>query len=348
MKQTEKEVMAMSNSSLVTYTNLTRNHSGRRTQPITKIAIHHMYAIWTGRQCADYFAATDRQASSNYCIGVDGDIAMSVEEANRAWTTSSEWCDQRAVTIEVANTSLSGDTPISGKSLDALIKLCLDICERNGIKECTFTGAKNGVLQMHKWYAATSCPGVYLGNQFPYIASVVSRGLRAVQPTEPTPSPTITNGLYKVQIGAYEQKQNADKMLVQAKSKGFKDAFIVLEGKLYKVQIGAYKEKANADAQLAKAKALKFQTYLVTPTTAPSTDHVTKSGTWVFSTTVNVRSGAGVTYSKVAQYGAGQVVNIDSTQLIGGIVWGHYIGASSGEHRYVALEENGKAYGSWM
>ena len=39
---------------------------------------------WSGRQCADYFAGTTRQASSNYCIGVDGDVAMSVDEDDRA------------------------------------------------------------------------------------------------------------------------------------------------------------------------------------------------------------------------------------------------------------------------
>lgn len=178
--------MRVSNSPLVTYTNLSRNHSGRRTEPITKIAIHHMYAVWSGKRCADYFATTKRQASSNYCIGVNGDIAMSVEEKNRAWTTSSNWCDQRAVTIEVANSSLSGDTPVSAASMKSLIALVADICKRNGIKKCTYTGDKSGVLQMHKWYASTSCPGKYLGSRFSYIAEEVNK-LLAPKPTTTKP-----------------------------------------------------------------------------------------------------------------------------------------------------------------
>jgi len=32
----------------------------------------------------DYFAGTTRQAFSNYCIGADGDVAMSVDEDDRA------------------------------------------------------------------------------------------------------------------------------------------------------------------------------------------------------------------------------------------------------------------------
>ena len=70
----------MTKSSLCTYANITGNrNSGRSGNRVCKITPHYMAAHWMGRQCADYFAATARQASSNYCIGYDGDIAMSVD-----------------------------------------------------------------------------------------------------------------------------------------------------------------------------------------------------------------------------------------------------------------------------
>lgn len=94
----------MTKSSLCTYANITGNrNSGRSGNRVCKITPHYMAAHWTGRQCADYFAATARQASSNYCIGYDGDIAMSVDEGDRAWTSASKWNDDRAITIECAN-----------------------------------------------------------------------------------------------------------------------------------------------------------------------------------------------------------------------------------------------------
>lgn len=75
----------MTKSKLCAYTHITRNHSaGRGGCGVCKITSHYMVARWSGRQCADYFAGTTRQASSNYCIGVDGDVAMSVDEDDRA------------------------------------------------------------------------------------------------------------------------------------------------------------------------------------------------------------------------------------------------------------------------
>lgn len=69
---------------------------------------------------------------------------MYVEEKNRAWTTGSPVCDNVAVTIEVANINAKGE--ITAKAMNTLIKLCADICKRNGIKKCTYTGDKSGTL----------------------------------------------------------------------------------------------------------------------------------------------------------------------------------------------------------
>ena len=38
-----------------------------------------------------------------------------------------------------------------------------------------------------------------------------------------------TNKLYKVCIGAYKDKDNADKILKEAKEKGFKDSYIIYQ-----------------------------------------------------------------------------------------------------------------------
>lgn len=68
--------------------------------------------------------------------------------------------------------------------------------------------------------------------------------------------------LYKVQIGAFKNKANADQLAARAKAKGF-DQYVVRQDGLYKVQIGAYAKKANAEAQAAKAKKAGFETYIV-------------------------------------------------------------------------------------
>lgn len=127
--------------------------------------------------CGSWFSQTKAQASSNYGIGSDGRIGLYVDEANRAWTTASSWCDNKAVTIEVANDQIGGDWHVSDAALNSLVNLCVDICQRNGITACTYTGDKSGTLQKHEWYANTNCPGPYLGRQFTWIAAQVNARL---------------------------------------------------------------------------------------------------------------------------------------------------------------------------
>lgn len=206
----------MSNSSLVSIVNYSPNHSGRRNQPITKIAIHHTAGAVSAATIGNIFRPTSRQASCNYGIGNDNKIVLCVDESNRSWCTSSSWCDNRAITIEVANSSNGGNWPVSDRVLATLIDLVTDICRRNGIKNCTYTGGKDGVLQKHEWYANTNCPGPYLDSKFSYIASEVNKRLAGGSGS----SNTGTSSLYRVrkswadaksQKGAFRNLENAKK-----------------------------------------------------------------------------------------------------------------------------------------
>ena len=207
----------MSNSSLVNMTMLSPNHSGHRNQPITKIAIHHTAGAISAATIGQIFRPTSRQASCNYGIGNDNKIVLCVDESNRSWCTSSSWCDNRAVTIEVANSANGGNWPVSDRTLATLIDLVTDICRRNGIRNCTYTGGKDGVLQKHEWYANTNCPGPYLGSKFSYIASEVNKRLSGNSSSSGGAS---TYSLYRVrkswsdvksQKGAFRDFDNAKK-----------------------------------------------------------------------------------------------------------------------------------------
>lgn len=168
----------MSNSSLVNYTKISPNSSAR-TAKIDTITIHHMACNLSVEVCGAGFAQTSRAASSNYGIGTDGRIGLYVDESRRAWTSSNWQNDNRAITIEVANDGGAPDWHVSDKALAATIDLCVDICQRNGISRLNYTGDTSGNLTMHKWFAATACPGPYLGGKFPYIAEEVNKRLGA-------------------------------------------------------------------------------------------------------------------------------------------------------------------------
>lgn len=180
----------MSNSSLVNYTRLSPNHSGARNHVIDTITIHHMAGNLSVETCGNVFANPSRQASSNYGIGSDGRVGMYVEECNRSWCTSSSSNDNRAVTIEVADDVIGGNWHVSDAALDKTIELCTDICRRNNIKRLNYTGDKSGNLTMHRWFAATSCPGEYLASKFPYIAAEVNKRLGSAASKPATSSGT--------------------------------------------------------------------------------------------------------------------------------------------------------------
>jgi len=174
----------MSNSSLVTYTKLSPNHSGKRSHVIDTISIHCMAGNLSVESCGNLFANPARKASSNYGIGSDGRIALYVDEANRSWCTSSSSNDNRAITIEVANTVTADPWPVSDKAYASLINLLVDICKRNNIKALLWKADKNLIGQIHKqnmtvhrWFAAKSCPGDWLYNRHGQIADEVNKRL---------------------------------------------------------------------------------------------------------------------------------------------------------------------------
>lgn len=178
----------MSNSALVNYARMSPCNSGRRTQPISKITVHHMAGNLTVEQCGAVFAPASRGASANYGIGTDGRVGLYVDEANRSWASSSAWNDNRAVTIEVANSSVGGDWPVSDAAWAKLVELCADICRRNGIRALTWTGDRNGSLTCHYMFKATACPGPYLKARMAQLASEVNARLSGGS-VSPAPAP---------------------------------------------------------------------------------------------------------------------------------------------------------------
>ena len=75
------------------------------------------------------------------------------------------------------------------------------------------------------------------------------------QPSEPE-----KKTLYRVQVGAFKSKANADAYAKKADAAGFNGAFVTQGSNgLYKVQVGAFSNKANADAYAEKAEKAGFK-----------------------------------------------------------------------------------------
>lgn len=289
----------MSNSSLATYKwNGSTNHYNIRDHAIDTITIHHMAGNLTLAGCCN--AVQSRGGSTNYCIDSNGNIGVMIDERFRAWTSSNRANDMRAVTIEVANAPGAGEPNwvVTDKALNACIKLCADICKRNGIKKLNYTGDTSGNMTMHRWFFATGCPGPYLGSKFPYIAAEVNKLLTTAPAPAPAVKPTVTN---PGTGGGTSQIYRVRKTWADSKS-----------------QIGAFKSLDNAKkACKAGYKVFDEKGNAVYPETAAKTYKVK-----VVHDDLNIRSGAGVSNKVVGSIRDHGVYTIVSDKVVDGQTWG--------------------------
>ena len=295
--------MAYTNSPLVSYIKISPNKSINRNHAIDTISIHCMAGNLSIEQCGNLFANPSKQASSNYGIGSDGRIGLYVEEKDRSWCTSSSSNDNRAITIEVANTQAKDPWPVSDAAMASLIKLCADICKRNNIKKLLWKGDKNLIGQVdkqnmtvHRWFAAKACPGDYLYSRHGYIADEVNKILGQNTPIEPvTPDkpkePTQPTAPSNYKVGdIVKLKANATYYNGVSIPNFVKNSTLYYRG-TNKNGIIISTQKTGAITGVVKADALESGTSNPTQPTAPSTYTVK-----VTCDCLNVRRGPGTRY----------------------------------------------------
>ena len=201
--------MTYTNSPLVCYTLLSPNHSGKRRHAIDRISPHCVVGQCTAETLGGWFSRSSNGASSNYGIDRDGRVGLYVEEKNCSWCTSSNPNDQRAVTIECASDTRNPYT-MNGAVYDTLIKLCADICRRNGKRKLLWLADREKtlsyepaedemVLTVHRWFANKSCPGEWLYSRLGDLAQrvTVALGEQAESPA-PAVSPAEAEGTENV------------------------------------------------------------------------------------------------------------------------------------------------------
>ena len=205
------------------------NHSGQRTEDVCIITPHSIVGQASMQTLGNIFANPSREASSNYGACIDGIVGI-VSEDNRSWCSSSDWNDQRAITIEIADEPTTAGE-VRPEVWDMVIDLCVDICKRYGFKKlvnCSnLDDLKNKLesrdsdtclLSQHNWYSATSCPGDWIKAHMQELADRVT----ALLNDEPAPVEEEAEVLYRVQVGAYKNRKNAEIMLMDLENAGFK------------------------------------------------------------------------------------------------------------------------------
>lgn len=185
----------MSNSRLTTYVRLSPNVTKPRQGTIKGVAIHCTAGgkDLPASNFADLprFVIPDKKmgASCHYVVGGDGSIAQVCGEENRAWCTSNK-IDHQLVTIEVASDHVAPYL-VNTAAIESLVKLLVDICQRNGIPNLLWKGDKSLMghwdkqnMVVHRWTSNKACPGDFLYNLHPKIASAVNEILAGKEEEE--------------------------------------------------------------------------------------------------------------------------------------------------------------------
>lgn len=121
---------------------------------------------------------------------------------------------------------------MNSKVYDSLVKLCTDICWRNGKKKLLWLGDRNKalnytpksdemVLTVHRWFANKSCPGGWLYARLGDLAAKVTAALSS--PSEPKPAPNKKQ-LYRVRMTWADSKSQKGAFSVLANAKKCADS----------------------------------------------------------------------------------------------------------------------------
>lgn len=124
------------------------------------------------------------------------------------------------------------------------------------IVECAFLDNKKDV-QIIDTVAEQQAMGVAIAKGFLRQLKVAYKAPQAT-----IREPELVSTLYRVQVGAFSKKANAERKMEAVKAAGF-DAFLTcMDDTLWRVQIGAFAVKANADRMLEKVLAAGFSGYV--------------------------------------------------------------------------------------
>lgn len=195
----------MSDSSMVSYRKISPNRNSPRDHMIDTISIHCYVGQASVEDMGAQFSQSSEQSSSNYGIGFDGRVGLYVPESDRSWCTSNRVNDMRAITIECASDK-TDPYAINDKVYATLIKLCADICKRNGIKKLIWSNDKNTRVNhlngcnmtVHRDFANKACPGDYIYNRLGKIAQEVNALIGAI--------PSDEQPLYRVRKSWSDEK----------------------------------------------------------------------------------------------------------------------------------------------
>lgn len=221
----------------------------------------------------------DRACVHAFIDGNTGEVYQTLPWNHRGWHGGGssnnthigvEMCEPACIKYTGGSSFTCSNLPVARavvqRTYDTAVQLFAHLCKEynldplaDGVIVSHKEGHKRGIASNHGdpehlWN------GLGMGYTMDTFRKAVSAAVKADSVKDETAPATPERTLYRVQVGAYGVKKNAENQLAKIKAAGFSDAFIAVvdNGTLYRVQVGAFSKKANAEAQLAKVQKAGF------------------------------------------------------------------------------------------
>lgn len=254
--------------------------------------MHNTAGPSSAQQEAAYMIGRNAEGSMHYYV--DENEAVQTLPADRnAWHASdggNGYANRNLIGIEICRSS-PNDAAFNAATFAR--------CEENACwlaaKLCVDLGIapSDQTIRWHKEFAATACPyrSAQKGGRGRIISMVQKYYNEMKGGTSSGSAPAASSARYKVQIGAFKEKANADALAAKARATGF-STYIAQGGGVYKVQIGAFDNEANAKALGDKARAAGFEGYIAGVTTSAAAPATPAPATIGVGSTVRINQGA--------------------------------------------------------
>lgn len=178
---------------------LSPNH-GERSRPIDSLILHYT-GMPTAVGALELLLSPEGQVSSHYFVDEDGAILQLVPEARRAWHAGrSFWAGEAdmnsaSIGVEIVHPGHADPRPFPPEQIDAIARLCKDICARNDIPAERVLGHSDVAI------GRKIDPGEF----FPW-KELAERGVgHYVSPTPLGPGPTLERGARGAEVAELQE-----------------------------------------------------------------------------------------------------------------------------------------------
>lgn len=194
------------------------------------IVVHNTANDASARNEISYMIRNTNQTSFHYAVD-DKEIVQGIPESRSAWHAGDGLTgegNRKGISIEICYSKSSGERFTKAEKLAAKF-IAFKLKEKGwGIEK----------VKKHQDFSGKYCPHRTLDLGWNRFLKMIEKELNQLK--------AEMKIIYRVQVGAFKKKENAQELANKLKKKGY-ETYIFHDDSFYKVQVGAFSKKENSE-----------------------------------------------------------------------------------------------------